>query len=205
MNEPMARRHKRADAMRNIEAILDAAAIRLGEDPDTSLADIATAAGVGRVTLYSHFPSRRDLVDAAAARAVAEGDEALEALDLTGDPREALCRLIESSWLLIAQIGSLMAAAEAELSPERMVELHDRPAARVEELIARGQSEGVFRVDLPSSWLVSMLHIVLHGAATEIREGRIVHTHAALVISSSVLAAFTSPGEQVPDAERWLS
>jgi AcrR family transcriptional regulator len=205
MTDPVARPRKRADAVRNIEAILDAAAIRLGEDPDTSMADIASAAGVGRVTLYSHFSSRRDLIDAAAARAVAEGDAALEALDLSGDPREALCRLVESSWLLIAQIGSLMAAAESELSPERMIELHELPAARVDDLISRGQAEGVFRVDLPSSWLVAMLHIVMHGAATEIREGRIVHTHAAFIIASSVLAAFTSPGEQVPETERWFS
>ncbi len=196
---------KRADAVRNMEAILDAAAVRLSEDADASMAEIASAAGVGRVTLYSHFSSRRDLVDATIARALAESHVALDAVDLSGDPRGALCRLIASSWLLIAQIGSLMAAAQAELSPERLRELHEQPAARVEELIRRGQDEGVFRTDLPSSWLVALLHLTMHGAANEIREGRIIHTDAAFVIASSVLAAYTPPGDRVPAAEEWLA
>ncbi len=195
---------RRADALRNIEAILDAAAVRLSEDADASMADIASAAGVGRVTLYAHFSSRRELVDATTARALNEGNVALEGVDLSGDPRAALCRLIASSWLLIAQIGSLMAAAQAELSPERMRELHEQPAARVEDLIRRGQDEGVFRADLPSSWLVALLHVTLHGAASEIRDGRIIHTDAAFVIASSVLAAFTAPDGRVPGVEEFL-
>jgi AcrR family transcriptional regulator len=196
---------KRADALRNIEAILDAAAVRLSQDADASMADIAAAAGLGRVTLYAHFPSRHDLIEATVARTLAEGHLALEEVDLSGDPRGALCRLIASSWLLIAQIGSLMAAAEAELSPERMLELHEQPAARVEELVRRGQDEGVFRTDLPSSWLVPLLHVIMHGAASEIREGRIIHTDAAFVIASSVLAAYTTPGDRVPTTEEWIS
>jgi AcrR family transcriptional regulator len=195
---------RRADALRNMEALLDAAAVRLSEDSDASMADIAAEAGVGRATLYAHFPSRRDLIDATVARALAEGHAALDGVDLSGDPRGALCRLIASSWLLIAQIGSLMAAAQTELSSERLLELHEQPAARVDELIRRGQDEGVFRTDLPASWLVALLHVTMHGTAGEIREGRIIHTDAAFVIGSSVLAAYTPPGELVPAAEEWL-
>jgi AcrR family transcriptional regulator len=195
---------RRADALRNIEAIVDAAAVCLSADPDASMAEIAAAAGVSRVTLYGHFSSRRELVDVAVGRALAEGHAALEAVDLRGDPRGALCRLIATSWILLAQIGSLAAAAQTELSAERMRELHERPAARVEELVVRGQDEGVFRTDLPSAWLVALLHLVMHGAAEEIREGRIIHTDAAAVIASSTLAAYTPPGERVPAVEEWL-
>lgn len=204
MTDHPTRPRKRADAVRNMEAILDAAAIRLSEDADASMADIASAAGVGRVTLYGHFPSRRDLVDATVGRALAEGHAALDAVDLTGDARAALCRLIASSWLLIAQIGSLMAAAQAELGPERIRELHEQPAARVEELIRRGQHDGVFRTDLPSSWLTTLLHVTMHGAAGEIREGRIIHTDAAFVIAAAMLAAYTAPDDSVPGVEDWL-
>lgn len=204
MTEQPVKPRKRADAVRNIEAILDAAAICLSDDFDASMAEIAAVAGVGRVTLYAHFPSRRELVDATVARAISEGNVALEGVDLTGDARGALCRLIASSWLTIAQIGSLVDAAQAELSPERMRELHEQPAMRVEQLIRRGQREGAFRADLPSSWLVALLHVTMHGAANEIREGRIVHTNAAFVIASSVLAAFTAPGDPVPSFEEWM-
>lgn len=46
-------RSKRADAQRNIEAILDAAAVCLSGNPEASIAEIAQTAGVGRVTLYA--------------------------------------------------------------------------------------------------------------------------------------------------------
>jgi len=202
MTQHQAQRPKRADAVRNIESILEAAAVALAEDPDASMAEIAAAARVGRVTLYGHFASRRELVEATVARALAEGDAALDGVDLSGDPREALGRLIASSWLLIAQIGSLAAAAEAELGPERMRQLHERPAARVEQLVARGQREGVFRSDLPASWLVTLLHLVMHGAARELRAGRIEPGDAAAsLIASTVLAAYTPPGIPVPAIE----
>jgi Bacterial regulatory proteins, tetR family len=64
----------RADAKRNVAAILAAATDRLAENPDTSMAEIAAAAGVGRMTLYGHFKTRTDLLDAVLARVVAEAN-----------------------------------------------------------------------------------------------------------------------------------
>ena len=86
---------RRADAQRNITAILTAAAECLSRDPAVSTSEIAKAAGVGRVTLYGHFPSRAELVDAVFVQAIATGEETLGQVDLTGDPREALTRLID--------------------------------------------------------------------------------------------------------------
>jgi TetR/AcrR family transcriptional repressor of mexCD-oprJ operon len=42
---------RRADARKNIAAILEAATACLAKDPDVSINEIAKAAGVGRVTL----------------------------------------------------------------------------------------------------------------------------------------------------------
>jgi AcrR family transcriptional regulator len=192
---------RRADAQRNIEAILDAAALCLSRDPDASIAVIAQTAGVGRVTLYGHFANRAELIDAVVAGAIEEGDEALDVLDLSGDPRDALVRLIRHSWWGMVQIGSLMTAAGATLSPDRMLELHKRPASRVERLIERGRTTGVFRSDLPTSWLVGTLHRVMHGAADEIEAGRLSADDAAQAIAATALAAFTPPGQPVPHVE----
>jgi serine phosphatase RsbU (regulator of sigma subunit) len=54
---------RRADALANRERILGAAAALVG-DRRTSMAEIAAAAGVGRATLYRHFPTRQALVEA---------------------------------------------------------------------------------------------------------------------------------------------
>jgi hypothetical protein len=83
-----------------------------GRDPDASVGDIAKAAGVGRVTFYGHFPTRADLVDAVFARTVAEADEAFKGVDLTGDPRAALARLVASSWQIVNRHRALLRAAQ---------------------------------------------------------------------------------------------
>ncbi|AIV33305.1 TetR/AcrR family transcriptional regulator [Streptomyces coelicoflavus] len=190
---------KRADALRSIDAIVKAAAECLGQNPEASLSEIARAAGVGRVTLYAHFASRAEVVDAAMSRAVDRGNQALDAVDLAGDPLLALARYVEASWRLVDQARALLVAAQRELPPGRIRELHSGPAARVETLIARGRSEGVFRTDLPIAWLVNVLHSVMHSAADEIRAGRLTSEHAAGHITATVLAAFTPPGRPVPE------
>ncbi|MFC8094855.1 TetR/AcrR family transcriptional regulator [Streptomyces sp. NPDC057301] len=191
---------KRADALRSIDAIVQAASECLGRNPEASLSEIARAAGVGRVTLYAHFASRADVVDAAMSRAIDRGNEALDAVDLTGDPLAALARYIEASWHLVDQARALLVAAQRELPAGRIRELHSGPAARVETLVARGRSEGVFRTDLSIAWLVNVLHSVMHSAADEIRAGRLTSDRAAAHITATVLAAFTSPGNPVPDS-----
>lgn len=204
MAKPTApRTARRADARRNIRAILDAAITCLGRDPEASVAEIARTAGVGRVTLYGHFATRAELVDAAIARAIEDGDATLDALDLSGDPRDALVRLIRGSWQTIVRIGSLMSAGSAALTPERMLELHERPASRVTRLVERGRAAGVFRSDLPTSWLVGTLHRVMHGAADDIEAGRLAAADAVPTIAATALAAFTPPGRPVPPADTW--
>ncbi|MFJ2651592.1 TetR/AcrR family transcriptional regulator [Streptomyces sp. NPDC087420] len=183
---------RRADAQHNIDAILDAAVENFALRPNATLAEIAKAAGVGRVTLYGHFASRAELVNAAMTRVLEQGDAVLEPLELDGDPAEALERLIGASWRLIHQSRSLLAAAQKELSSARIRDLHAGPAARAERLLARGQSEGVFRSDLPASWLVATLHNVLHGAADEINAGRLKPEDAARTVSLTLLAAFAA-------------
>ena len=189
---------KRADARRNVAAILDAALECLSRNADASVAEIAQTAGVGRVTLYGHFPSRAELVDAVLTSAIEKESQTLEAVDLSGDPRAALDRLVASSWLIVNQFRSLLLAAQAALPPGRIRELHEGPAARVEGLITRGQEEGVFRDDLPTSWLVGTAQNVMHGAADEINAGRLDPDDAATAISATLLAAFTPPGQPVP-------
>ncbi|MFE5943132.1 TetR/AcrR family transcriptional regulator [Streptomyces sp. NPDC056480] len=58
-------RSKRADAMRNQQTLLDAAAeVFVTAGIDAPIRQIAARAGVGLGTLYRHFPTRADLVTA---------------------------------------------------------------------------------------------------------------------------------------------
>jgi AcrR family transcriptional regulator len=190
MTAPTGRR--RADARRNSARIVSAARARLSSDPNATIDDIAQAAGVGRMTLYGHFRTRAELVDAALVEALRAGGEILSSLDLTGDPREAMRRLLASSWSLVAESSALLTAAQESLPAGRVRELHDEPARRVEELVRRGQAEGAFRSDLPITWLVSAIQYILHGAAEETRQGRLAADEAADVVTRSILSLLTA-------------
>jgi TetR/AcrR family transcriptional repressor of mexCD-oprJ operon len=183
---------KRADARRNIEAILDAARDCLIQDPAASIGEIAQSASVGRVTLYAHFGSRADLLDAVFGRTIAEHEQILEQVDLTGDPGEALTRLIASSWRIVEEFRALL-AAQRELPPERIRVHHAAPMRRVEGLLRRGRRTGAFRTDLPTSWLVAVFYSVVHAAADELNAGRLPAARVADTITSTLLAAYAPP------------
>ncbi|MEV3987197.1 TetR/AcrR family transcriptional regulator [Nonomuraea sp. NPDC049758] len=185
---------RRADAERNIAAILEAGTRLLSDDPGASVAEIAKAAGVGRVTLYGHFPSREALVDAVLDHTVGLADAVLEdgALDTAPAP-EAMAGLLHSSWEILDRHRRLFVAADRVLSTERIREHHDRPLRRVERLIARGQDDGDFRTDLPLEWLVTTFFAIIHSAAQEREAGRLAAEEVEPVLTRTMLSLLTSP------------
>jgi TetR/AcrR family transcriptional regulator, mexCD-oprJ operon repressor len=188
-----ARKAQRADARRNIAAILDAATDCLARDPELSIAGIAAAAGVGRITLYGHFKTRAELVDAVMARAIEHADQVLDATDTGGDPADALARLVAASWQIVHQFRNILLAAHRELPAERIRGVHDPILRRVRSLIARGQRAGTFRTDLPRPWLTTTVFSLMHAAAEDAAAGRIKPGEAAGFITATLQAAFTPP------------
>src|ERR1700751_2992167 len=58
-------RRRRADAEQNLIRIIEAAVELLDRQPVASIEQIAAAAGVGGATVYRHFATRTELVEAA--------------------------------------------------------------------------------------------------------------------------------------------
>ena len=154
--------------------------------------DVAVAAGVGRATVYAHFASRAELIDASLTSVLSRGDEVLGALDLDGEVTDAFARLVTVSWELLDESRALLEAAQNELAPERIRTLHAPLEGRVIELIERGRAQGVFRVDLPTSWLVASMHALLQAAASEIAAKRLVPADAPEVLNRSLLSSFSA-------------
>ena len=182
-------RGKRADARRNIEAIVDAATRLLAVDPEASVNEIAKAAGVGRVTLYGHFESRTALVREVVERAIHNTNDALSAVELDGDPRAALGRLLEATWHLTRRYGALVVAGSRALQPEEFLRAHEEPAARVRSLLERGRQADEFRSDMPIEWQVSVIQAILHGASAAVHRGEVTVDEAPLLVRGTVLAA----------------
>ncbi|GAA3512866.1 hypothetical protein GCM10022234_04430 [Aeromicrobium panaciterrae] len=180
---------QRADARRNRAAIIEAATRCLAVDPAATLGEIAEKAGVGRVTLYAHFGSRVDLIREVVTDALATSNTALESVDLTGDPAEAMSRLLEASWHVTHQFGGLVVAAESALAPAELRDAHEQPAQRVQALLRRGRKDGSFRTDVPVPWQLDTIQAVIHAASGAVHRGAIREGDATGLIQKTVLAA----------------
>jgi len=83
---------RRTDARRNREVILQAAEEAFARGSESvSLADIARRAGLGRATVYRHFPDRHALAGAVASRHLAQWRRMTEA---GGQFRDVLFRVL---------------------------------------------------------------------------------------------------------------
>lgn len=189
-NDP---RRQRADARRNVSAILDAAVAALQQDPSATLAQIATAAGVGRITVYGHFKSRAELIEAVVEHTMQRADAVLDDVDLSGDPAEALARLMATSWRIVEQFSSVLQAAQRELTAERIRAAHDRVVKRIAELIDRGREDGTFRTDVPTAWLVTVALSLVHAAAEEVGAGHLDGDEAGWYVVTTLQGAFATP------------
>jgi TetR/AcrR family transcriptional regulator, mexCD-oprJ operon repressor len=181
--------HRRAAAQRSVEAILDAAERLLASGADTSTSAVAAAAGVSRVTLYAHFPTRGDLLEATAARAVSRGAEAIATADLrAGEPAHALDRLIETSWQRLDL--TLFEVARGELSAAALRRAHEQIDAPILALIRRGRRTGAFGSDVRASWQLATYYALIHAAAEEVNAGRLRPREAIPAVRSTIRAAW---------------
>ncbi len=91
-----ANRRVRADAQRNIDALLQAAlAVFATSGVDAPVREIADKAGVGIGTLYRHFPQRADLVAAVFRREIDACVDAASVLAAENKPFDALAKWIQ--------------------------------------------------------------------------------------------------------------
>lgn len=173
MTEP-ATDHRRAIAERNVQAILDAAERLLGRGAQPSIAAVANEAGLSRVTVYAHFSTREQLLEAVVERAVQRAAEAVDSVEPErGPPSEALERVIAAGWRDLEHNDAIAEAAAQQLTPEALRRTHQAAHQRIRKLVARGRREGAFRTDVPAEWLVSALHALIHAAGDDVRAGRI--------------------------------
>lgn len=106
-----AARTVRADAQRNLDALLEAAkAVFATSGVDAPVREIAAQAGVGVATVYRHFPQRADLVAAVFRREIDAVAAAAEALASDLEPLDALATWLRRFTRFVATKRGLAAA-----------------------------------------------------------------------------------------------
>jgi AcrR family transcriptional regulator len=155
---------------RTRRAILGAAASVLARDRGATLAEVASAAGVGRSTLHRYFADREALIEAAIEDSLQALGQSMEdaALD-QGPPLEAMRRLVAA----MVGVGDRLLFLFGD---PRVLEGREGPMPTgrpVTELIERGQAEGVFDPEVSPGWVEHVLWALVYTAAEEANNGRL--------------------------------
>jgi len=163
-------RVQRADARRNRRRVLDAARAGFAEDGlDVHVEKIARVAGLGVGTVYRHFPTKEDLLEALADDRFAGLAEAARAGLDDPDPWNGFAGFMRHSAKVMAEDRALSEAMD------QRPEVCSRAAAEVDllgivaELIARAQGVGALRPDLTAEDVPSLICGL--GRATRAKEG----------------------------------
>lgn len=162
---------------RTRRAILDAAVSVLSTNPQASLADIATAAAVGRTTVHRYFPERADLITAIGADAQEKIELATARARLEdGDAVTALNRLCQE-YFEFGDVFLLMFTMPELLATVDWDEKSDEDRA-VEQLIVRGQREGSIDPELDNAWVQQLVWSLLYSAWELVRTHDAAKHHA---------------------------
>jgi AcrR family transcriptional regulator len=169
-------------------AILDTAAAVLGRHSGASLADIASAAGVGRTTVHRHFATRTDLLHALAMDSLERVEQALTAARPDADePLAVIVERVATALLPLAdEMHFLGAGAQVWDLPDLVERWYDvsRP---LEDTVRRAQRTGEVRPDLPVAWVVDLFVAAVFAASDGITDGRIARRDAVPLVVGTLL------------------
>ncbi|MBF6354468.1 helix-turn-helix transcriptional regulator [Nocardia higoensis] len=170
-----------------------ATAIRmLGADPEASMQQIAAKSGVGRTTVYRHFPTREHLMQALIDLVVDE-QRAIVTAAITPDADAAaafhrlgpgIIRVGERYRFLDNRPGAITDA------PLR----HPAPDEPLLIWLTSAVQRGELRADLPPEWMYAMIHGLARAANEEVLAGRRTAEEAGRLLGRTLADAFASPG-----------
>lgn len=153
----------RADAARNLEAVLTTGARMLAADPGASIASIATEAGVDRRTVYRRFANREELLAAIYEARLTAIEHAIEDARLREAPVSvALHRYVENIIVINRTwpVDLARMLADGEVRRRR-----DACLAEVDAFLRRATEEGLLRRDQPPGWARWLLTELVNLAA----------------------------------------
>ncbi|GAA2428136.1 helix-turn-helix domain-containing protein [Streptomyces glaucus] len=178
-------RPMRADARRNYQRLLEAAAEAFAEQGENaSLDDIAKRAGVGSGTLYRHFPTRQALLEAAYVDRIEAIAARAGALAAELPPGEALTEWLHELGVGMIQVRglkALMGAAVTDGGPAVVTACGDSVKDAAARLVGAAQREGTLRRDVEPIEVLRLAHGVATASELADGQGRCIRRYLSLL------------------------
>jgi TetR/AcrR family transcriptional repressor of mexCD-oprJ operon len=185
---------RRADAARNIDRIIGAAIHVFALDPGAGMSEVALSAGVGRATLYRHFPSRDDLMAAIKAQARHEAVSAVESCPLDeGSSLECIERIVSA----MIELGDRYRFIDSWRT-DGDEEPRERISAALRATVERGQRRGEITRGIPPDWAVMVIRSLMLAAVEQLSEGTMSDREAERLVKRIVVQGLTPTRREKP-------
>jgi AcrR family transcriptional regulator len=143
---------KRADAVRNRERVVAAAAAVFAERGiEAGVPDIAARAGVGKATVYRSFPTKEHLVAAVVTEKLADLERRARARLDHPDPWQALVGLVVEHAGRHCVDRSLSSALQAGVAADLLAGPRASMWTAIDALMDRAKAQGTMRPDVTAA------------------------------------------------------
>jgi AcrR family transcriptional regulator len=155
----------RADAQRNLERVLDAAAELFAERGcDVSVDEIAQRAGVGHATVFRRFPTKDALIAAVVVNHIRDLVAFLEGAFEQQDAGEAFRAFVWHAGELHARDRALYEGFSRCVDFADVADAKAELNGLVEQLITRAQQAGALRQDISADDVSQLVGSAIQGA-----------------------------------------
>ena len=179
--------------MSSKEKIAEAAITLLAQHPGATLAEIASAAGVGRATLHRHFRSRQVLIETLARDCLRALDEACAPIPFyTQAASRSFSQMLAAIMPLGARFAFLAYQPISESDPAIAATIR-RQQAQTEELIDAMKAEGAIALDVPTRWFRQAFDGLTYSAWLAVQSGDLAPNDAAAFVERTLLRGLATP------------
>ncbi len=191
---PISSRAPRRDAARNRERLVEAALTTfLTDGLEAPLDTIARRAGLGNATLYRHFPTREDLLEAVFVSIREDVTRTLSHYEVVADGHAAIGEFFAEMWTRVPLSSPLGRLTDAHLdSSPALRGVFEDCTATLNRLLTVGQAQGTIRADVDFADLMLLLSnvrpIIL---AADDQDPRVWHRHIALALDALRPSAYS--------------
>lgn len=118
----------------------------------TSMRQVAEATGIGKATIYHHFPDKNSIVTALLQRNITSMEEALQIVRAENDPRRRIQVAAEASVRFLFEFADILQVVRREIPGGRdqmqvgYTKFFQEYMALLADAIQRGIKQGIFRL-----------------------------------------------------------